>query len=90
MEISEWRKKIDELETEIVRLLSLRSHYALKIGESKKKIGKPIYDPEREAEILQRLVSKNPGPLSDKALQQIFLKIMEETRNLESENSHEG
>jgi chorismate mutase len=48
MEIADWRKKIDELDVEIVRLISARAEAACAIGAIKRKESLPIYEPNRE------------------------------------------
>jgi chorismate mutase len=44
MDISDWRKKIDELDIEIVRLISQRAAAARAIGELKKTADLPVYE----------------------------------------------
>ncbi|MCL2660861.1 MAG: chorismate mutase, partial [Acidobacteriaceae bacterium] len=44
MDISDWRRKIDELDEQIVRLISQRAEAALAIGELKKKADAPVYE----------------------------------------------
>jgi chorismate mutase/prephenate dehydratase len=50
----------------------------------------PIYSPEREAEILKKIVKENKGPLEDKAVKRIFKLIIKETRKLEREVEKNG
>jgi chorismate mutase len=53
---------------------------ALEIGKIKKEMGKKIYDPRREKEILDRLKRKNKGPLKEEDLKKIFTTIMKVCR----------
>jgi chorismate mutase/prephenate dehydratase len=53
------------------------------VGRLKNQTGAPIYRPEREMEILSRLKAKNRGPLTDEAIDAIFLEIFAVSRNLE-------
>ncbi len=46
MEISDWRKKIDELDDQIVRLINQRAEAARAIGELKKTADLPVYEPQ--------------------------------------------
>lgn len=83
MEISEWRNRIDELESMIIELLNKRASYAVEIGKIKKAKGLPVLDSAREQEILARVSAKTKGPLSPDAVREIFKTVMQETRKLE-------
>jgi chorismate mutase len=78
-----WRKRIDEIDQELVRLLNERSQCAVEIGHIKKKLNMPTWQPEREAEILRHVVKSNPGPLDDAAIRRLFERIIDEARSLE-------
>ena len=43
-------------------LLNSRSACAVEIGRIKRRLGLPVYSPEREAWILERVMRENPGP----------------------------
>ena len=55
MDISDWRKKIDELDIEIVRLISQRAAAARAIGELKRTADLPVYEPRREQDVFDRV-----------------------------------
>jgi chorismate mutase len=75
------RIKIDSLDRKLLILLNKRLRIALKIKKVKKEMGKKIYDPKREKEILDRLKRKNKGPLKDGDLKKIFRMIMKVSRH---------
>jgi chorismate mutase/prephenate dehydratase len=75
------RAAIDALDREIVRLISERAGHARAIGALKG--DGPIYRPEREAQVLDRVRAANPGPLPDAALARIYVEIMSACRALE-------
>ncbi|MBN1141040.1 MAG: chorismate mutase [Deltaproteobacteria bacterium] len=83
MDIHDIRKRIDELDDELLRIFNERSALAVRIGEIKKELGLPIYDPTREKAIFQRLKEKNPGPLDDQAIRRLFERVIDESRHLE-------
>lgn len=83
MDIADWRRRIDEIDAQLVKLLNERSRYAIEIGKIKRANGMKIYDPEREAEIVRNVVSSNPGPLDDEAIKRLFERIIDESRRLE-------
>jgi len=81
--IEDWRRRIDEIDQKLVLLLSERARCALEIGHEKAKSGLPLYQPEREAEILTKVEATNPGPLSHSAVRRLFERIIDEARSLE-------
>lgn len=81
--LKDLRGRIDALDAEIVKLLSLRAELAQAVGHVKE--GAPVYRPEREAQILRRIEELNPGPLPDRALQRVYTEIMSACRALEDQ-----
>ena len=65
MDISDWREKIDELDVQIVRLISQRAEAARAIGDLKREAKLPVYEPQREQAVFDRVRAANPGPLGD-------------------------
>ena len=86
-DIEACRKEIDEIESQLIKVLSRRAELAIEIGHFKRTQDLPIYDPVREQEIIDRIQRNNPGPLSNKAIKEIFEKIILETRTLEDEKN---
>ncbi len=74
--LNKMREKINLLDQKLLTLLNQRLHIALEIGKIKKEMGKKIYDPKREKEVLERLTRKNKGPLKGEDLKKIFTTIM--------------
>lgn len=85
MDISDWRKRIDELDEQLVELLNERSRCAAEVGHLKRKIKQAIYQPEREQEILEHVQRINKGPLGDSALKRLFERILDEARVVEQQ-----
>jgi chorismate mutase len=82
-EIEEWRLRIDQIDTQLMKLLNSRSACAVEIGRIKKRLGLPAYSPEREAWILERVMRESPGPLQPEAVRRVFERIIDESRRLE-------
>lgn len=82
-ELEDWRKRIDEIDQQLVKLLNERSKCAVAIGRLKKKLKMAAWQPNREAEILRNIVKSNPGPLDDAAVRRLFERIIDEARSLE-------
>jgi chorismate mutase-like protein len=89
MEIADWRKKIDSLDEQIVRLLSERAAAAVAIGELKQRNGAPIYEPDRERVVYEHVRATNPGPLSAAQVQDIYERIMDVMRSLQRPQSRD-
>jgi chorismate mutase/prephenate dehydratase len=67
------RRRIDAIDEEILKLLAERGRCARRVGELKQGA---LYRPEREAQVLRRIASLNPGPLPESAVRTIFREIM--------------
>jgi len=80
------RLQIDQLNQQLVELISQRAQLSLTVADIKKQQGDDavFYRPEREAQILRELIKKNPGPLSDQNLAMIFRDIMSGSLALQS------
>lgn len=85
-----WRKRIDEIDQQLVKLLNDRSQCAVEVGHIKKKLSMAAWQPDREAEILRNIVKSNRGPLDDAAIRRLFERIIDEARALERHSMKEG
>lgn len=83
MDISDWRKKIDELDEQIVRLISQRAEAAQAIGELKRTADLPVYEPHREQDVFNHVRAANPGPLDDAEIQHVYERIIDVMRTLQ-------
>jgi len=70
------RRKIDELDKQIVELLNERAGVVIEVGKAKLSNGTPIYSPDREQAVLNRIAELNRGPLPPKTLQAIYREMM--------------
>ncbi len=83
MDIEKFRAQIDAVDSEIIRLLNERCRLACEIGAYKNENNLPIYVPERERLLLERLSADNPGPLPQESLTAIYREIMSAAIRLE-------
>jgi len=83
MTLEEFRKQIDELDRQLVVLLSKRAEAALEAGRLKVATSLPIYEPAREKVIYENVRSVNKGPLPDIELTHIFERIIDVMRALQ-------
>src|SRR2546428_520408 len=68
MNLDDWRSRINDLDNQILDLLTQRAEAALQIGDLKRRQDAPSYAPEREADIVRRLTEQNDGPLAAEAV----------------------
>ena len=83
MNISEWRRRMDEIDKKLVELLNERCRCALQIGHLKQQANIPLYQPAREREVLANAETNNRGPLTDAAIRRLFERIIDEARSAE-------
>ena len=85
-EIDELRHRIDIIDDQLVRLLNVRVACALEIGRLKHEAGLPIYQPDREKQVLAQVTQSATdlsGPLEAEAVVRIFERIIDEARRAE-------
>ena len=76
--LQEVRTQIDGIDRQIQELITHRASWALKVREAKGELKAAVdyYRPERESQILRRVLDRNEGPLSDEVLLRVFREIM--------------
>ena len=72
------RERIDALDRQIQTLIAERARCAQRIGAIKQAAGGAgnLYRPEREAQVLRRVIEANQGPLSNEEMARLFREIM--------------
>ena len=72
------RDSIDQLDNDILRLISERADCARRVADVKTEDDAQavFYRPEREAQVLRRIMALNKGPLSDEEMARLFREIM--------------
>ncbi len=83
MDIAEWRRKIDELDRQLVALINQRARCAEEIGKLKRNSSLPIYEPDRERVIFDNIASMNQGPLTQVQLRQIYERLVDVMRQIQ-------
>lgn len=87
--MTELREQLDEINIEILELLSRRAELVHEIGELKKLKGTDRFDPIREKEMLDKLVAANPGPFDDNTIRHLFKQIFQASLGLMEEEKKE-
>ncbi len=88
LSIDELRERIDVIDNQLVRLLNVRVACAVEIGKLKQAASIPLYQPDRENEVLANAERANPGPLTDAAIRRLFERIIDEARAAERDAMH--
>ena len=76
VDLAHLRRQIDAMDQQIVQLLNARSQIVVEVGKTKLASGTPVYSPDREQAVLQRVAELNTGPLPQKSLQAIYRELM--------------
>lgn len=83
MQIEDWRRKIDEIDRELVKLINDRARCAQAIGQLKRNSDAPIYEPDRERIIFDNIAQQNRGPLSQVQLRQVYERLVDVMRQIQ-------
>ncbi len=81
--IEDLRSRVDEVDRELIRILNERARIVQEIVTMKAEAGKPLFDPRREEEILQKVAQENEGPIYNTSMREIFELILHRIRDLE-------
>jgi chorismate mutase-like protein len=84
MDIADWRRKIDELDAQLVKLINERATCAVEIGKLKQHAAMPVYEPDRERIIFEHIASLNHGPLSQIQLRQVYERLIDVMRQVQT------
>ncbi|WP_290594397.1 MULTISPECIES: prephenate dehydratase [unclassified Arenimonas] len=77
-ELAQVRERIDAIDRQIQALIAERAVFARQVGKAKGELAAAVdyYRPEREAQVLRRVLDRNDGPLPDEVLLRLFREIM--------------
>ena len=78
------RNQIDDVDQNILSLLSERANIALCIMNEKNKLNQDIYCQTREQDVLDRIQNSNKSKLDNEAVKRVFSTIIDECRNLQT------
>jgi chorismate mutase len=84
MQLARSRRRIDQLDRAIVRLLNERAREAALAGSFKRDLKLPVYCREREATVFGNIKQANSGPLTEEALTRIYRQIVRSMRGVQN------
>lgn len=76
MDLEQLREQIDTIDAMLVELLNRRARIVVDVGRIKNAAGTPIYAPDREKKVVDKILAANAGPLPDKTLMAIYRELM--------------
>ena len=85
--LDQLRDDIDALDKQLLELISQRARFAQQVAEVKNASTEPtsFYRPEREAQVLRKVIEQNQGPLSEEEMARLFREIMSACLALEQQ-----
>jgi len=89
-ELEALRRSIDSVDQRLLELFAERARLVLAVGDYKRQRGMPVYDPERERNVLQRLSQNPPAPLDSETVRKIFERLIDEWRRIEQHHVQAG
>lgn len=77
------RREIDDVDRRIVALINERGRVVERIGEIKRTVSLPVYEPKREDEVFANVDTANQGPLARDAMRRVFERVIDEMRTMQ-------
>ncbi len=81
--LEDCRRRIDELDLRILDLLNERTRVVETIGQVKRLLHMPIYEPKREDQVYANVTGHNHGPLPAEAVKRVFERVIDEMRTVQ-------
>ncbi len=82
-ELESLRRQIDEIDSELVRLLNQRAQVVLEVARRKSQTGTNVFVPDRERQVIENVLAANEGPLKPEHLRSIYREILSSSRGLQ-------
>ena len=82
--LADLRAQIDQLDQQLLSMLNQRARVAEQVGEVKRREGTSFFRPDRVAQVIKSLQSRNEGPLKDEHVATIWREITSACLSLEA------
>lgn len=82
-DLQQLRQKIDAVDDQMMQLLIQRAALVQEVGHVKQQTNAPVFRPEREVSIIERMIAANTSALSPSTIATIWLEIISGCRALE-------
>ena len=83
MDISDWRTRIDDVDRRLAALLNERAAAVIEIGRLKRAAQMPIYEPDREKDVIANVQGSSKGPLGERDLAKIYERLLDVMRSIQ-------
>lgn len=83
MDLLECRKKLDDIDAQIVKLYEERMDICAKVAEDKIKTGKKVFDRDREQQKIETVKSLASNPFRAHGVEELFMQLMSMSRKLQ-------
>lgn len=74
------RERISEIDRALVATVNARLELVAQLKQYKQEVGLPFVDPDRERELIDGLVGRNGGPLTDEGLRELYTYLLDLTK----------
>ncbi|MEP6642674.1 MAG: chorismate mutase [Gaiellales bacterium] len=74
--VAEYRARISAADDDILAALNHRLKLVSELHAHKRRQGYPLFDGGREQEVMERAIARNPGPLSDRAVTELYALLL--------------
>lgn len=74
--VAEYRARISAADDDILAALNHRLQLVSELHAHKRRQGYPVFDGGREQEVVERAIARNPGPLSDQAVADLYAVLL--------------
>ena len=81
--LAELRRQIDDVDAQLLELLNRRAGLSLAVGQAKRQVSGKVFDPAREARLLEGLAERNQGPLKTEHIISIWRAVLSASRSLQ-------
>jgi chorismate mutase/prephenate dehydratase len=81
--VASYRRQIDKIDRQIVEFVNARAVLAGEIGNLKRAAGKEVFAPDREKEVVEKVVKHSKGPVSEPCIRAVFREIISGSRAIE-------
>ncbi|WP_346665133.1 prephenate dehydratase [uncultured Mailhella sp.] len=81
--LADLRRQIDDVDSQLLELLNRRAGLSVAVGQAKRQVSGKVFDPAREARLLEGLAKRNPGPLKTEHILSIWRAVLSASRSLQ-------
>jgi chorismate mutase/prephenate dehydratase len=74
--VAEYRARISAADDDILAALNHRLQLVSELHAHKRRQGYPLFDGGREQAVVERAIARNPGPLSDQAVADLYAQLL--------------